>query len=113
MPKIPTKWITNPASTLNQRVYDSTVIYDTTVTYDGNVAGKSSITTKLPAMWTNSTKNSTQWAINSKLINVDIYDNATDSFDGGGTTSAFDSFDGQTAGQSQITNKIATVWANT
>lgn len=113
MPKNATKWITNPASTLNQRAYDSTVIYDTTVTYDGNVAGKSLITTKLPAVWSNATKTATAWYANSAMATIDVYDNTTDSYDGGGTISAFDSFDGIASGQSSLGIKKATVWANT
>ena len=113
MPKIATKWITNPASTTNQRAYDSTVIYDTTVTYDGNVAAKSSFTTKTPALWSNASHNATQWVANASIGTVDTYDSSTDTFDGSGTTSAFDSFDGLTAGKSVLGTKTPTVWANT
>ena len=113
MSKNPTKWVINPASTTNQRAYDSTVIYDTTVTYDGNVTGQSSITTKVPAVWAKSTRNATAWLANSATSSVDTYDSSTDSYNGGGTTTAFDSFDGLTAGQSILGTKIATVWANT
>ena len=113
MPKIATKWTINPLATANQRVYDSSVIYDTTVTYDGNVAGSSLITTKLPAVWSNATKTATAWYANSAMATVDVYDNTTDSYDGSGTTSDFDSFDGIAAGQSPLGIKKATVWANT
>lgn len=111
--KTPTKWTRNPASTTNQRVYDSTVIYDTTVTYDGNVTGQSAITTKLPALWSTTSKNATQWLANSATGSVDIYDSSTDSFDGGGSTSAFDSYDGLAAGQSVVGTKQPTVWTVT
>lgn len=113
MPKNPTKWTRNPLSTANNRVYDSTVIYDTTITYDGDVAGQSRITTKQPALWASTGKTPTSWVSNSNIGTVDIYDNPSDSFDGSGTTSAFDSYDDQLSGQSTLGTKIATVWSNT
>jgi len=113
MPKNATKWSTNPLSTTNQRVYDSTVIYDTTVTYDGITTGQSAFTTKKPTVWSVGSKTATQWLANSSLGSVDGYDTSSDTFDGGGSTSAFDSYDGVSAGQSILGTKKATVWSTT
>ena len=109
------QWTSNPAATANQRVYDSgSVKYDTTLTYDGMVAGQSLITTKVPTNWgaDNPISGSASvWVVNPLATVTDPYDNSSNSYDGGGTSSALDNYDDVVAGQSTITTKIATNWS--
>lgn len=110
---IPTQWSANPAAVANQRVYDGSIVYDSgTLQYDGNVSGQSYITQKKVTPWSNQTNQSsgTQWSANPNIGTVDVYDSSTDSFDGGGSTSAFDSYDDLASGQSYITQKKSTSW---
>jgi len=56
-------------------------------------------------------KIATNWIINTEIGTIDTYD-STDSYDGSGTDSAFDSYDGLESGQSLITVKLPTTWSS-
>lgn len=112
MPKIPTVWTTN-TSIGAVDPYDTSGTYDGSGTtapidlYDGVAAGQSSITTKIPAVWSRASKNATAWITNSSAqAGLHAYDSSTTPYDSGSLR-----YDGNT--QSQITTKIATQWSST
>lgn len=53
-----------------------------------------------------------KWNTNTSIGTVDTYD-STGSYDGGGSASAFDTYDGMPAGQSLVTIKKPQIWATT
>ena len=55
-------------------------------------------------------KKATIWTTNTQIGTVDTFDSSS-SYDGGGTTSAYDSYDGVQAGLSSITTKLPVTWS--
>jgi len=112
MPKIPTVWTTNTNIGVVDP-YDTSGTYDGSGTtapidlYDGVAAGQSSITTKIPSVWSRANKTAAQWTTNSaSLVGLRPYDSGTVVYDSGSII-----YDGNT--QSSITTKIATQWSST
>lgn len=112
MPKIPTVWTTNTSiGTVDP--YDTSGSYDGGGTtnpidlYDGVAAGQSSITTKIPSVWSRTGKNATQWIANpASQAGLRPYDSGTTPYDSGTLI-----YDGNT--QNALSTKIATQWSST
>jgi hypothetical protein len=112
MPKLSTPWTTN-TSIGTVDLYDTSGTYNGSGTssaidsYDGVVAGKSQITTKVPAAWSQAGKNATAWTANAaSQTGLRAYDSGSTIYDSGSLI-----YDGNT--KSPITTKIATPWSST